>query len=192
MAEEQDQNTQGQNALDQNAQDQNPAEKQLLLQKIYIKDLSFESPKAPDVFTTDAQAQTQLNMRSDNRDIDEQNVEVALRLTVESKHQEDTIFLIEIVQAGIFAMRGFTQEERSTLLGSYCPNTLFPFAREAISDIVTKGGFPQLLLQPINFDALYAQAMQERAAQQAATNGPVDVTMPPAPPADPTGNGGAN
>jgi preprotein translocase subunit SecB len=142
--------------------------KQILLQKIYIKDFSFESPKAPEVFRTNAAAQTQLNIRSSNRDVGDGHVEVTLTLTIESKDKEETLFLVEIAQAGVFFIDGYSSQERAMLLGSFCPSTLYPFAREAISDIVTKGGFPQLLLQPINFDALYAQAAKSAAAQPVA------------------------
>lgn len=137
--------------------------KQLLLQKIYIKDLSFESPRAPDVFSKDVAPQTQLNIRSNAREVARDTQEVTLTLTIEAKDQDKTLFLIELVQAGVFLVQGYTDEERHMLTGSYCPGSLYPFAREAIADIVTRGGFPQLLLQPINFDALYAQAMRERA-----------------------------
>jgi preprotein translocase subunit SecB len=137
-------------------------QKQLLLQKIYVKDLSFESPKAPTVFTTSVSPQTQLNIRSSAQDLAPNTHEVTLTLTVEAKDKDATLFLIEIAQAGIFFIQGYTPEERAVLTGSFCPNTLYPFAREAIADIVGKGGFPQLLLQPINFDALYAQALRER------------------------------
>jgi preprotein translocase subunit SecB len=153
--------------------------KQLILQKIYIKDFSFESPKAPEVFTTNVSPQTQLNIRSGNKDIGNDNVEVTLTLTVESKDKDDTLFLIEIVQAGVFLIQGYTAEERGVLIGSFCPSTLYPFAREAISDMATKGGFPQLLLQPTNFDALYAQAMQQRS-QQAAGQPVAPVVAPEA------------
>lgn len=145
---------------------QTSATKQLVLQKIYVKDLSFESPKSPGVFSTDAGAvQTQLNIRSSNRDLGNDNIEVTLTLTVDSKENDQTLFLIEVVQAGVFLVQGYTPEERSAVLGSFCPSTLYPFAREAIADIAMKGGFPPLLLQPINFDALYAQALKEGKAQ---------------------------
>jgi preprotein translocase subunit SecB len=154
-------------------------ERQLLLQKIYIKDMSFESPKAPEIFTSSAQANTQLNIGSANRQLNDDNVEVSLTLTIESKDSEQTLFLIEIVQAGVFLMKGYNEQERAQLLGSFCPGTLFPFAREAVAEIAAKGGFPQLLLQPINFDALYAQAVQQRQAQAAAAEGqPLQVQMP--------------
>jgi preprotein translocase subunit SecB len=141
------------------------AAKQLLLQKIYIKDLSFESPKAPGVFTTSVQPQTQLNIRSSAQDLGQGMQEITLTLTLEAKDKDATLFLIEIAQAGIFFIQGYSAEEHAMLTGSFCPQTLYPYAREAISDIVGRGGFPQLLLQPINFDALYAQAVQERAAR---------------------------
>lgn len=141
---------------------QTPPSKQLLLQKIYIKDLSFESPRAPDVFSKDAAPQTQLNIRSSAREVAPNTQEVALTLTVEAKDQDKTLFLIELVQAGVFLIKGYSDDEQHMLTGSYCPGSLYPFAREAIADIVTRGGFPQLLLQPINFDALYAQAMRDR------------------------------
>lgn len=136
--------------------------KQLILQKIYLKDMSFESPKAPAIFNQQVTPQTQLNMRSNAKEVGPDTQEVTLTLTVEAKEQDSTLFLVEVAQSGIFTMQGYTDQERSMLIGSYCPSTLYPYAREAISDIVVKGGFPQLLLQPINFDALYAQAMQQR------------------------------
>jgi len=145
-----------------------PPQKQLLLQKIYVKDLSFESPKAPMVFTTNVSPQTQLNVRSSAQDVAPDTTEVTLTITVEAKDKETTLFLAEVAQSGIFLIQGYAAEERSILVGSFCPNTLYPFAREMIADLVTKGGFPQLLLQPLNFDAIYAQALQERATRAAA------------------------
>ena len=145
--------------------DENPAPgvtKQLLLQKIYIKDLSFESPQAPDVFATNAAPQTQLNIKSSAKAVSGDSQEVTLTLTVEAKEQDRTLFLIELEQAGVFLIQGYSPEEQQMIVGSYCPGTLYPFAREAISDVVARGGFPQLLLQPINFDALYAQSVRER------------------------------
>jgi preprotein translocase subunit SecB len=144
------------------------ADRQLVLQKIYIKDMSFESPKVPEVFGGSVTPQTQLNLRYSNRDVGQDNVEVSLTLTVEAKDQDTTLFLVELTQAGVFLVQGYTAEERATIVGSFCPNTLYPFAREAIADLVSKGGFPQLLLQPINFDALYSQALQQRAQEMSS------------------------
>jgi preprotein translocase subunit SecB len=150
-------------------QPQAAPQKQLVLQKIYVKDLSFESPKAPMVFTTNIQPQTQLNVRSSSQEIAPDTQEVTLTITVEAKDKDATLFLAEVAQAGIFFVQGYSPEERSILIGSFCPNTLYPFAREAVAELVSKGGFPPLLLQPLNFDAIYAQALQDRATRAAAT-----------------------
>jgi len=151
-------------------------QKQLLLQKIYVKDLSFESPKAPMVFTTNVTPQTQLNVRSSAQQVAQDTQEVTLTITVEAKDKDSTLFLAEVAQSGIFLIQGYTAEEQSMIVGSFCPNTLYPFAREAISDLVSKGGFPPLLLQPLNFDAIYAQAVQERAARGAAGTAPATAS----------------
>jgi preprotein translocase subunit SecB len=157
-------------------------QQQLLLQKIYVKDLSWESPKAPLVFTTNVQPQTQVNIRSGSTDVAPNTQEVTLTLTIEAKDQDATLFLVEVAQAGLFFIQGYTAEEKAMLLGSFCPSTLYPFAREAISDLVSRGGFPPLLLQPINFDALYQQAVQERGAR--------DTGAAAAPAAGGSGSGG--
>jgi preprotein translocase subunit SecB len=153
-------------------------QKQLSLQKIYVKDLSFESPKAPMVFTQNVSPQTQLNVRSSAQQVAPDTQEVTLTITVEAKDKDATLFLAEVAQSGIFVIQGYTAEEQQVLIGSFCPNTLYPFAREAVSDLVIKGGFPPLLLQPLNFDAIYAQALQDRAARAAA--GTVAQTAPAA------------
>ncbi len=146
--------------------------KQVSIQKVYVKDFSFESPHAPDVFTkSDWTPKTNLNLRSMHTALDNDNHEVVLTITVDTKHEEKTLFLVELHQAGIFHLAGYQGEEMATLLGSFCPNILFPYAREAISNVIGKGGFPEFILQPINFDALYAQSRQQLAEQQAAVAG---------------------
>jgi len=153
---------------------QNTTGPQLVLQKIYVKDLSFESPKAPEIFTANISPQTQLNLRYANRDLGQDNVEVTLTITVEAKHEDATLFLVELTQAGVFFISGYQPEQRATIVGSFCPNTLYPFAREAIADLIQRGGFPQLLLQPINFDALYQQALKERSEQGVTMTNPAE------------------
>jgi preprotein translocase subunit SecB len=148
-------------------------EKQVSIGKIYVKDFSFESPKAPMVFTKSGwDPKTNLNIRSTHADLGEGNHEVVLTLTVETKHEDTTLFLVELHQAGIFTINGYNSDELSAIVGSFCPNVLFPYGRETIASIVSKGGFPEFLLQPINFDALYAQSRQQQAAgeQGAAVN----------------------
>ncbi len=143
-----------------------PSQRELFLRKIYIKDLSFESPHSPGIFgTDDPQPQTELNLKSSNREISSDTQEVVLTITVEAKVNDKTLFLVELQQAGIFQISGYSAQEQRALLGSFCPGTLYPYAREAVSDVVAKGGFPQMLLQPINFDALYAQAQQQQPAE---------------------------
>jgi len=143
-------------------ENQTNSEKQLVLQKIYIKDLSFESPRSPDVFASNVSPQTKLNIKSSASEVAPDTQEVTLTLTVEAVDEDKTLFMLEIEQAGLFRIQGYSAEEAQMLIGSYCPGTLYPFAREAISDVITRGGFPQLLLQPINFDALYAQVLKDR------------------------------
>jgi len=117
------------------------------------------------VFSTKVEPQTQVNFRSGSAEVAAYTVDVTLTLTIEAKDKDSTLFLAEVAQSGIFFVQGYTPEDKAVLLGSFCPATLYPFAREAIADLVTRGGFPQLLLQPINFDALYQQALQERTAR---------------------------
>ena len=144
-------------------------ENQIGIQKIYIKDCSFESPHAPMVFTkSDWEPKTNLNLRSTHSEVGDNNHDVVLTLTVETKHEDQTLFLIELHQAGIFNITGYEGEELATVLGSFCPAVLYPYARETIANIVQKGGFPEFILQPINFEALYAQSRAQGAEDQQA------------------------
>lgn len=162
-----------------------PAEKKVSVQKVYLKDFSFESPQTPQVFTEGKwDPKTNLNLRSTHSSSSAGFHEVVLTLTVETKHEDKTLFLIELQQAGLFFIEGYEQEEFAAVVGSFCPNVLFPYAREAISGIVSRGGFPDLLLQPINFDALYAQS---KAQAQAQPQGGVETATTVERPA---GNGG--
>ncbi len=135
------------------------------IQKVYIKDVSFESPKSPNVFLqqNDWKPEVNLQINSESRVLQGELYETVLTLTVTVKSgqdKEETAYLVEVKQAGLFVLQGFNDQNRANVLGSYCPNILFPFAREVVADLVVKGGFPQLLLEPINFDALYAQHME--------------------------------
>lgn len=140
------------------------AMRQFALQRIYVKDLSFEVPSAPMIFAElKADPEIQLNLKNSHVALGNDNHEVILHISVHAKVDEQTVFLIEIDQAGIFRIHGYAEDELKRLAGTYCPATLFPYARETIASTVTKGGFPPLTLQPINFDALYAQAAEETA-----------------------------
>jgi preprotein translocase subunit SecB len=140
-------------------------DRRLSILKIYLKDASFESPLAPTVFQTrDWSPKTDLNLRSEHKPLENDVHEVVLTITVEAKDNDGdkTLFLLELQQAGLFEIAGYPAEELGVLVGSFAPNMLFPYAREAIAGLVQKGGFPEFLLQPINFDALYQQSRQQR------------------------------
>ena len=152
-------------------QDQQSNEKRLGIVKMYVKDFSFESPQAPGVFNMQEwNPSTNLNMRSSHTAINESLHEVVLTITIDAKEQDDekTLFLIELQQAGLFEITGYDEQEMGALIGSFCPNVLFPYARESIASIVQKGGFPEFVLQPINFDALYQQSLQQQSQDTAA------------------------
>lgn len=142
-------------------------EREFVIQRIYVKDLSFESPNSPEVFRGEWSPQNELNLNTQVNRLDEQNFEVVLTVTVTAKLGDKTAFIAEVHQAGVFTLGGFPDQELAPLVGAYCPNILFPYAREALTDVVSKGSFPQLVLQPINFDALFAQHQQQAAAEAA-------------------------
>lgn len=141
------------------------AEAHFSIEKIYLKDVSFESPAAPSVFTEEWSPEINMDLNSQGHAVDENVFEIELSITVTAKNKDKTAFLVEIKQCGIFAISGMDEANLNGMLGSFCPNILFPYAREAISDLVTKGGFPQLLLSPVNFDAIYAQHMQNNQGE---------------------------
>ena len=150
------------------AEEQAAPEKQFSIQKIYTKDMSFETPNSPKIFTEKWEPAVDFNLSSTVSPLENFLYEVALTVTITVKSEDKVAYLVEVNQAGIFTIFGFSDQELGPMVGSFCPNILFPYAREAISDLVTKGGFPQLLLAPVNFDALYAQHLQ--AQQQAPSS----------------------
>lgn len=145
---------------------QQQPQQQFAVQRIYTKDLSFESPASPGVFREQwsPQVNVELNTRSEKFD-EEGNFEVVLVITITAKAKERTAFLCEVQQAGVFLIRGFEGDELRRILGTAAPNILFPYARETIDSLVVKGGFPAIMLAPVNFEALYQQAQQRAAAQ---------------------------
>ncbi len=147
----------------------NAPKREFGLQRIYTKDISFETPNSPDVFTDDWKPESNLNLNSAVRKLSDDIFEVTLTITITTKLGDKTAYLAEVQQAGIFFIRGFEEPEMGPMLGAYCPNVLFPYARELISDLVTRGSFPQMLLTHVNFDALYAQQQQQKAAKTAET-----------------------
>jgi preprotein translocase subunit SecB len=139
------------------------AQRTFALRQLYVKDISFESPNAPAVFTSQVEPEVKLNLHSSHRPVGADVYEVILHLNVHATAKDKSLFMVEVEQAGLFQLGGYSEEEVKVILGTHCPATLFPYARETISSLVGRGGFPTLLLQPINFEALYAQALQTRA-----------------------------
>jgi preprotein translocase subunit SecB len=146
--------------------DEQAPETHFSIQKIYVKDLSFESPGTPKTFSFDKwEPKIDLNLNNAHTSIDDKLFEAVLTVTATVKQGETTAFLVEVQQAGIFAVVGFNENDKKYLLGSQCMNILFPYARETISDLTTRGGFPPLLLSPVNFDAIYQQHMQQQTTK---------------------------
>lgn len=161
-----DQPTNGAAAVDESA-----TEQQFVIQKIYLKDVSFESPQTPEVFVADEWApEINIQVANNARPLGEGVYETALTITATASHNNETIYLAEVQYAGIFSIVGFDDASLQQVLGAYCPNLIQPYIRETISDLVMKGGFPQMVLQPINFDQLYLQHAQEQA--ESATTRP--------------------
>ena len=153
----------------ENQQEQQP---QFALQRIYVKDISFESPKAPEMFQKQWQPEVKLDLNTSNRALEDGLFEVTLSLTVTVENgpegAKETAFVVEVQQAGVFLARGLGEEELHRTLGAFCPNILFPYAREAVDNLVLRGSFPPLMLAPVNFDALYMQARQQQ--EESAVN----------------------
>jgi preprotein translocase subunit SecB len=151
---------------DSNEQQKAEQNKQFSIQKLYVKDASFESPGAPHSFRFKKwDPKIDLNLTNSQSHVDGDIYETVLCVTATVKLEDKTTFLVEVHYAGLFALVGFEEEERHYLLGSQCMNILFPYAREVVSDLTTRGGFPPLTLSPVNFDALYQKHMRAEAEQ---------------------------
>jgi preprotein translocase subunit SecB len=144
-------------------QPQDGGERQFALRTVYLKDLSFESPNAPSVFTGEWKPETSLHLDIKVNQLEGPTHEIVLTVTITAKAGDKTAYLVEVQQAGVVTAHGFEQPEYGPLFYVYCPSILFPYARQAVTDVVAKGGFPQLVLQHINFDAIYAQKLAERS-----------------------------
>ena len=134
------------------------------IEKIYVKDLSLELPHAPQVFLQTESPQLEVQVHSDANQFADGLFQVVVTVTVTARAGDKTLFLAEAAQAGIFSVRGVPAADLDPLLGIACPNILYPYVRETISDLVTRGGFPPVLLAPVSFEAIYAQRQQAAAA----------------------------
>ncbi|MFK3648147.1 protein-export chaperone SecB [Lysobacter enzymogenes] len=135
------------------------------VEKIYVKDVSFEVPGAPAVFAETQQPQLQLNLSQNVQRVGDNAFEVVLGVTLTCTAGDKSMYLAEVKQAGVFGLIGFDAQTLDAMLGTHCPNVLYPYARQLISDLIQAGGFPPFFLQPINFDALYAEGLRQRAGQ---------------------------
>jgi len=146
---------------------------QFSIQRIYVKDVSFEAPLAPAIFRKEWQPAIQLDLDTRSDKLDEHAFEVVLSLTVTARLDEEVAFLCEVQQAGVFVVPAADELQLAHMLASFCPNILFPYARETVASLVSRGTFPQLNLAPVNFDALFAQYLQKRQADAQAQQGEV-------------------
>ena len=142
--------------------DEQQADRQFAIQRIYTKDISFESPNAPQVFISEWEPKINVDLSTEIQALSEDTIQVFLTVNVVAKHEDKTAFLVEVQQAGIFLAKGFSEEELGPLMGIGAPNALYPYAREVVSDLITRGSFPQFTLQPVNFEQMYAQQMASK------------------------------
>jgi preprotein translocase subunit SecB len=150
------------------------------VQKLYVKDSSFESPASPKAFRFKQwEPKIDLNLTNKQTHIDADIYEAILVVTATVSHQESTAFLVEVHQAGLFQIIGFDEEQRNYLMGSQCMNILFPYAREVISDMSVRGGFPPLIMSPVNFEALYQQHLQQEQEKLAEAAEAAEVPEAP-------------
>ncbi|MEP3563911.1 MAG: protein-export chaperone SecB [Marinobacter sp.] len=155
----------------QAAGNENQNQPQFALQRIYVKDLSFESPNAPMVFQEQWKPQVNLDLNTSHTKVSDNQYEVVLSMTVTAKLGDKVAYIVEIQQAGVFMVAGIEGPQLGQMLGAYCPTILFPYAREAIDGAVGKGSFPALMLAPVNFDAIYAQALKKKQEEAAGEAG---------------------
>ncbi len=154
---------------------QTEAQPQFAIQRVYTKDISFETPNSPAIFQKEWKPEVKLDLDTRSNKLAEDTYEVILSLTVTVKVEDQTAFLAEVQQAGIFTIGNMPEPQLAHMIGAFCPNTLFPYAREAVSSLVNRGSFPQLNLAPVNFDALFASYVQQRAAEQQAAEAPAST-----------------
>jgi len=148
------------------APEQQEAQVEFNIQKIYTQDTSFESPNTPSMFKGEWKPEANIELNTNSEKLDDNNHNVDLTVTVTAKNDGKTAFIIEVKQSGIFSIGGTEEAQLGHILGSFCPSILFPYARAAIANLISRGGFPELQLSPINFDALYAQSLEEQAKQE--------------------------
>lgn len=151
-------------ATDNTAQDAHP---EFAIQRIYLKDLSFESPNSPACFREDWKPEVELDLHTESAQLEKDVYEVVVRITVTTKVDQKNFFIAEVQQAGIFTIQGFPEQHIPEFLGIHCPSIIYPYAREVISDVIARGAFPPLYLAPISFEAIYAEQQKRQHANGA-------------------------
>lgn len=157
-----------------------PATRAVTLQRVYCKDASLEVPGAPQVFTRNWTPQLDVRVNTQIDTLGEDFYHVVLEITVTSKAEEQVLFLVETQQAGVFEIKGFEQgPELGAILGAYCPGVIFPFARETVADLIQRGGFPAVLLQPVDFNSVYMDHLRTQAEAAQGTEASAGSEVPP-------------
>lgn len=172
-------NANGAGAQGQQTIDPTAGQMQFAVEGIYIRDISYEAPNTPEGIRADWQPEVKFELNTQARRLENDRFEVVLKITVTVKHDKKVAFLLEVQQAGIFLLKGFNDAQRGQMLGSFCPNMLYPYARELVSNMASRGGYPPLYLAPVNFDALYADhlaRMQEAQGGSTSTGSTTGAT----------------
>jgi len=143
------------------------------IEKLYVKDLSVEVPNAPEIFLEQEQPQIEIQLNTSGRAVGEGVYEVVLTVTTTAKLGDKTVFLVEVGQGGVFRIQNVPEEQMEPLIAIACPNVLFPYAREAVSDAISRAGFQPIVLQPVNFEGMYMQRLQQQAESGAPTEVPI-------------------
>ena len=147
--------------------DPQPQQAVFSIEKVYVKDASVELPNAPGVFLEAQSPQVEIQLSSNSAKLNDALYDVVVTVTATAKQSDKTFFLVEVAQAGIFQIEGVPEQDLAPLLGIACPNILFPYAREAVADLVSRAGFPPIHLAPVNFEAIYVQRLQQQESQSA-------------------------
>lgn len=150
------------NKIQNGAQNADQAQRQFAIQRIYVKDMSVEVPNSPKIFLENWEPELNMDLGTKADPLENNTYEVVLTLTITVKIKTTVAFLVEVKQAGIFTLQGFPEDQLRPMLGAFCPNVLYPYARATVTDLVVRAGFPQLYLTPVSFDALYEQHERER------------------------------
>ncbi len=156
----------------ENGAEQTEQQAQFAIQRVYTKDISFETPNSPAIFQKEWQPEVKLDLDTRSNKLADDTYEVILAVTVTVTVAEQTAFLAEVQQAGIFTIGNMPEAQVAQMIGAFCPTTLFPYARETVASLVNRGSFPQLNIAPVNFDALFTSYLQKRAAEQQAAEIP--------------------